>query len=221
MESRAIAIAVNVYREPSRQIAACFERIGKHFASATVGIYCNGIYRGDVEDMGSQFGFHVIFGENLGMNGSWHLWWSRMLRFFLCTNAEVCFKFDPDTMVDAPPEHIPDADYFGSIWTSRRYGIPFIQGGITGLSRNAVELLLTSYLLVSPDRATVPMSPHQLEDFADDQHLAMALGILGIIPFEWKECKSLWKTPVINNPIEYSIVHPRYYPTRPSRNQTG
>jgi hypothetical protein len=133
-----------------------------------------------------------------------------MLRFFSESGAEVCFKFDPDTMVDGIPRAIPKAQYFGDVWRSR-LGFRFIQGGITGLGGAAIHELLRSRLL-EPSLCEswmkgIPISPVLM----DDQLLAMALQKLGVLPSCWSECRSRWKTPVQNDHKEYAIVHPRYY----------
>jgi hypothetical protein len=206
---KSIAVAVNVYRESGRQVEECLSRIARNLPTAAVTIFLNGGDRPDLTWIAAQHGFRVFKGKNLGTNETWHFWWLRMLCFFHETKSEVCFKFDPDTMVDAAPKAIPASDYFGSIWLSRRYRMPFIQGGITGLSKRAVCRLLDSGLLVR-ERAPAVAEPWQ--GLADDQHLAVFLARLGIGPAPWPECLSQWKMPVTNDRDEYAIVHPRYYP---------
>jgi hypothetical protein len=49
------------------------------------------------------------------------------------------------------------------------------------------------------------------ETFMDDQLLAVALKQISALPLQWRECKSEWKIPVLNDPIEHAIIHPRYY----------
>lgn len=209
--SRTIAVAVNVYKEPIAQVEACLGRIYSHLPEAAVRVFCNGVAREDVRELTKCFHYDLVIGKNLAANSTWHRWWKRMLDFYSQAGAEVCFKFDPDTMVDMAPRAIPSADYFGSVWMSKRYRIPFVQGGVTGLSRRALELLIDSGLLDSPDSAAVPLSQYRWDSFADDQHLSMALSFLHIYPAPWEECMSSWKTPVLNNPVKYAIVHPRYY----------
>jgi hypothetical protein len=140
----------------------------------------------------------------------WNLWWLRMLTFFRDSAADVCFKFDPDTMVDATPSAIPSCGYFGDVQRTFR-GVVFVQGGVTGLSASTVAELLEARLL--EPRAYKPWMDTVLlrQTFMDDQLLAAALKHLGISPVKWPECKSEWQTPVLNHPREYAIVHPRYY----------
>jgi len=205
-----LAVAVNVYQEPRRQIEECLSRIARNLSTAAVTVFLNGRQRREVECVAEPHGFRVIEGENLGTNVTWSLWWLRVLRFFREANADVCFKFDPDTMVDASPKAIPSADYFGTVWLSRRYRIPFIQGGVTGLSRRAVCNLLDSSLLALevPGASVVT---EECQSLADDQYMAMALAKLGIRPTAWTECCSQWRTPVANGSNKFAIVHPRYY----------
>jgi hypothetical protein len=209
--NRTIAIAINVYNEPIAQVEACLGRISAHLSEASVAVFCNGLVREDVSALTKRYHYDLVFGENLAANSTWHLWWNRMFDFYRQSGAEVCFKFDPDTMVDMVPKAIPSADSFGTVWMSKRYRIPFIQGGVTGLSGRVVKLLLSTGLLHSSDSAAVPLSQYQWDSFADDQHLSMALASLNILPVPWAECMSLWRTPVLNAPVKYAIVHPRYY----------
>jgi hypothetical protein len=209
--SKTIAVAVNVYNEPKAQIEACLGRIFAHLSEASVAVFCNGVLRDDIYALIDRYQYTLIGGENLATNSTWNLWWRRMLKVLYDTGAATCFKFDPDTMVDMTPRNIPIADYFGTVWSSKRYGTPFIQGGVTGLSRRAVEVLLSSGVLDTPNSASVPLSQHDWDCFADDQHLAMALSTFEIFPSQWDECKSAWRTPVLNEPAKYAIVHPRYY----------
>jgi hypothetical protein len=209
--SKDIAVAVNVYNEPIRQVEACFERICAHLPGASVAVFCNGLRREEIFTLAKYYRYSLTLGENLATNSTWNLWWKRMLEFFHQSGAEICFKFDPDTMVDANPKDFPSSDYFGTVWLSKRYRIPFIQGGITGLSRRAVDSLSQSGLLDLSNSTAVPFSQYQWDGFGDDQHLAMALAFLKIFPSEWEECKSMWKTQVLNKPIRYAIVHPRFY----------
>jgi hypothetical protein len=210
MSDRTIAIAINVYVEPIGQLTACLSRIARHFPQALVTAFINGHDRPDLIHVAEQHNTTVVTGDNLARNDTWHLWWLRMLQSFRASHADLCFKFDPDTMVDAVPTCFPDADYFGSVWVSRRYGIPFVQGGITGLSKCAVRRLLASGLL-TPTPPTIPIIEGAWKNFADDQHLAVALAKLGISPTEWPECYSQWKTPVSNECRKHAIVHPRYH----------
>ena len=207
---RTIAVAVNVYRESPRQIEECFSRIARNLPAAALTVFLNGKNGLDLKPIAEPYGFRIVEGQNLGTNAMWHFWWLRMLLFFRETKADVCFKVDPDTMVDAAPQAIPDADYFGSIWLSRRYRLPFIQGGITGLSQRAVGRLLDSGLLLRGN-ACLPAVSEEWPGLADDQHLGVVLARLGIVPTLWPECRSMWRTPVQNDPAEYAIVHPRYY----------
>ena len=206
-----IAIALNVYKEPYRQVFECFGRIATNLPSAVVTVFINGIPRPDVCGLAEELGFQIRMGNNFGANSSWHLWWLKMLEFFQDARAATYFKFDPDTMVDANPQAIPENDYFGTVMHSNPWGTPFVQGGITGLSQNAVCRLLKERLLEpgknKPWMALVPNSCA----FMDDQLIAEALASLNIRASVWQECMSVWKTPVLNDPVRYAIVHPRYY----------
>lgn len=205
------AVAINIYKEPLEQIDACLARVHEHLPGTPVGIFFNGVMRDDVYALAKSYNCSPMLGENFATNARWNLWWMRMLIFLYETRAEICFKFDPDTMVDKTPTEYPNTDYFGTVWMSRRYRIPFIQGGVTGLSRRAIGLLLSSGLLEYPSSEAVPVLQYDWDSFADDQHLAMALLKLRILPSPWKECRSRWKVPVLNESGEYAIVHPRYY----------
>ncbi len=208
---KAIAVAVNVYRESPRQIEESLSRIARNLPAAAVTVFLNGGNGSEALRIAQPHGFSVVEGANLGTNAAWHFWWLRMLLFFRKTKADFCLKLDPDTMVDAPPKAIPNADYFGSIWLSRRYRIPFIQGGATGLSIRAVCRLLDSGILVRGN-ACLPQVSEPWTNLADDQHLGVILARLGIAATLWPECHSEWRTPVANENREYAIVHPRYYP---------
>lgn len=205
-----IAVAINVHSESSAQIKACFGRIAANLPAAVVGIFCNGDVSAEIKRIAREHQFLVFPGANLASNITWHLWWLRMLLFFREIQADVFFKFDPDTMVDARPECIPRSDYFGFVSRSRRYRIPYIQGGVTGLSWRCVCSVLDSGLL-SPNGEAPALSEHTWDSFADDQHLAVVLARLHIFPVMWPECKSIWKVSVDNDPVQYAIVHPRYY----------
>lgn len=212
-----IAVAINVHKEPREQVAECTQRIVSNLPSATVMLFIDGESRPDILDLAKQFGFSVIEGENLGRNATWHRWWQRMLNFFDSTDAEACFKFDPDTMVDATPENISPEHYFGSVTHVNAWKTPFVQGGITGLSRELVQLLLSNRSL-EPGRHKRWMMPVPPDlPFRDDQMIAEAIAALGVRAVNWPECKSQWKTPLLNDPIQYAIVHPRYYPHRAVR----
>ena len=206
-------MAVNVYKESIRQVDQCLSRIARNLPSANKMVFFDGQETREIVELARGLGFEVCVGQNLGRNRTWHLWWLRMLRFFAQTSSAYALKLDPDTMVDRPPERMPDADYFGQIQHSF-YGFPFIQGGVTGLSLHAVLSLVENRLLERGEMAnkvwfTVRLSPSAA--FADDQLLALALNHVGIQPVQWDECVSQWKMPVLNDPITHSIVHPRYY----------
>jgi hypothetical protein len=180
--------------------------------TASVTVIGNGVvtsYAGELAELIAESGYSFVNGPNLGSNSTWTQWWLRMLYIFDTAQADVCFKFDPDTMVDAMPTSIPAADYFGDVQVNSRRRL-FVQGGITGLSRTAVRRLLASALLESrPDPNC--WVPGVQSSFMDDQLISEVLCRLGILPVAWKECKSSWKVPIRNCPVRHAIVHPRYY----------
>lgn len=207
-----LAIAVNVYNESIPQLTACLSRIEQHLPNARRTLFLNGGNQRELWLLAERFGFGIVVGENLGTNRTWHLWWLRMLQYFDRTAADVCFKFDPDTMVDRTPIEFPKADYFGQVQYSR-CGYPFIQGGITGLSIGIVRTIIRENLLEY--RRGKPWFSHPLRlqtNLADDQFLGLVLHHLGARPVPWTECRSLWRRPVPNESTEFSIVHPRYIP---------
>lgn len=211
MTKSTLAVAINVYAESVQQVDECFIRIARNLPEAKVSVFLNGEDRSDVRRLADQLGFKVRYGMNLGTNRTWHLWWQRMLEFFCNTGCDVCFKFDPDTMVDRPPVAIPNASYFGDLHYSV-YGFPFVQGGVTGLSIRAIKTIMNDQLLEPVGKKlwfTIRLSPNA--SFADDQLLALVLKHIDIVPVAWPECKSSWKLPVPNDPVTYAIVHPRYY----------
>jgi hypothetical protein len=209
-QTRTVAVGINIFQEPRAQITECLRRLRGNLAQATVRIFLNGPFDSRVSDLCESFGSPVRPGENLGTNASWHLWWLRMLEFFRDSQCDVCLKIDPDTMVDTTPIAFPDADYFGCLEVSQRYRIPFVQGGVAGLSQRAVcGILASEVLLPGPNKPWI--GPQGWDALADDQHLACALRSIGITGASWRECFSQWKTPVANEPVKYAIVHPRYY----------
>lgn len=205
-----VAVAINVCSENRPQITECFRRVAVNLQGAMVRIFLDGKYRPEVVQLADSFGFAAILGENLGRNATWNLWWLRMLRFFEECRAPVCFKFDPDTMVDAVPSSLPPDDYFGTVSDRTPWGTPFVQGGVTGLSGTAVSKLLDRKVIESGLQDLVRSLPREF-GLADDQLLAEALARVNIHATRWTECLSLWKKSVPNMPIKYAIVHPRYY----------
>jgi hypothetical protein len=210
-----VAIAVNTWQEPYKQLAVCFRKIAAAFPSAHVKVFVNGGARPDVTAMAKSFNFDAVDVPNLGSNATWKLWWLRMLKFFEAVNADVCFKFDPDTMVDATPGSFPDADYFGSRvrCAPTASAAWFVQGGVTGLSGRAVRRLIESDVLRSGGGKSWEPRFALNAPFLDDQLVCTALAVLGIDPVTWDQCLSRWKCPVLNCPITHAIVHPRYYGT--------
>lgn len=218
MPSR-IAVAVNVYREPFKQIQVCLTKIARHLPDAPVTVLLNE-RRTDIFDLCRRLGFRVISGENLGTNATWHLFWTRMLHCFVESGADVCFKLDPDTMVDGPLTSVPTDSYFGSVFNERpntswppftAAACPFVQGGITGLSIQAVRSLLAERVL-EPGKDRPWMEPIPMPSpFVDDKRIAHALKSIGIEAAPWPDCLSRWLEPVLNQPVKYAIVHPRYY----------
>lgn len=210
-EFRDIAIVVTVYNESYRQIYESLSRIFANLPSAQVCVLLNGPYRSDVSALTTRFHFKLVTAENFANNDTWFLWWSGMLKFFAASGAKVCFKFDPDTMVDASPTSIPSDDYFGSVIRGGFRNVTFIQGGVTGLSSDAVQQLLAEKLL-APKNVHKWMAPVPAKlPLMDDQFIGEAMACLGIRPVPWPACRSQWKLPVLNNPITHAIVHPRYY----------
>jgi hypothetical protein len=217
-----VAVAINIHKEGKMQICACLERIRRHLPNSSVAIFLNGELRLDLRGAFRDFGVEVFEGDNFANNQQWTLWWLRMLFWFQRSKQQVCLKLDPDTMVDAQPRYFPQAHYFGDVHTAmvriqlNEYWypseMPFIQGGIVGLSINAVEKLIEAKLLHPPKYESwcPPISPDLI--FMEDHLIAAALRQLDINPVQWPECKSLWKIPILNYPPQYSIVHPRYYP---------
>lgn len=209
-----LAIAVNVHSESISQLAACLSRIEINFPDAQRRLFINGSDGMEFRLLAERFGFSAVVGENLGTNRTWHIWWLRMLHFFDNTEADICFKFDPDTMVDKAPVDLPNADYFGQVQHSR-YGFPFVQGGITGLSIRIVRKIINENLLeYSANKIWFCHPLKYRAHLADDQFLALVLQHLDVIPVAWHECKSVWKRPVLNESGEFSIVHPRYVSDR-------
>lgn len=211
-EKLSVAVAVNVHLEPGQQVYECLTRISSNLPGSKVLVILNGAQRPEVLELARAHGFMTYSGENLGTNHTWHLWWLRMLDFFIASSCDVCLKLDPDTMVDRTPATIPDALYFGDVHYNAEYDLSFVQGGITGFSRDAVHRILESQLLVpGPEKGwfTVPLRPGIA--LADDQLLAAALKHLDILPVFWSECKSRWRLQVVNVPLIHAIVHPRYY----------
>ncbi|SRR6266446_5205287 len=210
-ELRDIAIAMTVYNEPYRQIYESLSRVFTNLPSAEVCVFLNGQYRPDVSALTRELNFKLVVSDNLAKNDTWFLWWSGMLKFFVSSGAKVCFKFDPDTMVDAKPTSIPSDDYFGSVRQGGFRKVTFVQGGVTALSSDAVQQLLAEKLLESENvhkwMAPIPANLPLM----DDQLIAEAIAYLGIRPVTWRECRSRWRVPVLNTPITHSIVHPRYY----------
>lgn len=210
MHMRRVVIAVNVYRETYRQMEECLWRISLNLPGSEVRIFFNGDQRADLIPLITKFGMSWATGPNLGTNSTWHIWWLRMLLWFQESRGEICFKFDPDTMVDSTPTAIPIEDYFGDL--QRPYNhIPFIQGGITGLSQNAVQRLIGAGLLESIDKSRSLTEIPANASFMDDQLIAKVLRTINILPVHWLECKSRWKIPIENRMKDYAIVHPRYY----------
>jgi hypothetical protein len=215
------AIAINIYRENRRQIEECLARIAVNMPYSRVGIFLNGESRPDLDQVLSGRSIEVFYGPNYANNAQWTLWWTRMLAWFRLSQANVCFKFDPDTMVDAPPQSLPGDPYFGDVRRSSvrvqpdvywfRKPVPFVQGGIVGLSQKTVHDLLVSKILDPLFHSTwcPPIAPEMI--FMEDHLFAAGLRTIGVAPTPWKECKSLWKVPVPNDPVEHAIVHPRYY----------
>jgi hypothetical protein len=211
LEKPTIAVAVNVFKEPFRQIEECFQRIARNLPNATVAVFLDGVNRPEVLRLARQLGFLPAVGSHCGTNATWNNWWLRMLHFFAFSEADVCFKFDPDTMVDATPNAIPLDHYFGGVPA----GYSFVQGGITGLSKKTIRMILDKKLLESVAGEARPWLTQTLPDFADDQALGCLLRQQGIYPVHWNECRSDWKSPIDNNPITHAIVHPRYYNDTP------
>jgi hypothetical protein len=202
-----LAVAVNVFKESPRQIEECFKRISNNLPDAIVGIFLDGVDRPEIIRLARKFGFLPMIGNNYGVNATWNLWWLRMLYFFEWSNASVCFKFDPDTMVDAKPLTIPNSHYFGDVPD----GIPYVQGGVTGLSIETVRTILDKKLLEPIKNEPRPWLALKNSEFADDQALGCMLRYINIFPIHWPECKSVWRISVYNNPVTHAIVHPRYY----------
>lgn len=212
MNTERLGIAINVYRESIQQISECSIRIATHLPYADVAIFIDGEDRRDVHILTAKYRFTVIQGESLGSNNTWHLWWLRMLKWTASKEHDIFFKLDPDTMVDRSPRSFPTYSYFGSIMYSARYRCPFVQGGITGLSRNTIVHILESQLLVPDVRKRWFSKGFDCsEKLADDQMLGFALKHIGVLPTAWMECRSLWRTPVANDGMKFAIVHPRYY----------
>jgi len=174
---------------------------------ATVGVFLNGVDRPEILSLAETLGFRLTVGHNYGTNAYWDLWWLRMLNFFESSNSDVCFKFDPDTMVDATPLSIPIDDYFGCISGNREY----IRGGAIGISKTVVRAIVEKELLeltAEEIRSWLNLTtPH----FAEDRALACLLRHIGVCPVHWPECRCRWRKPIRNDPLKYAIVHPRYY----------
>jgi hypothetical protein len=207
-----IAIAINVYQEVLIQLQHCIGRIRSNMPDATVMIFLDGIDRPDVRPLAGSLGCGVTNGAHLGYNDEAPLWWLRMLTWFHESTADICFKLDPDTMVDRAPKEYPAADYFGTIDGVNSCGIPYIQGGVTGISRATVKLLIESELLLDPKyKDTRHFENTSNPPFVDDKMIGSVLHRLGIRPSGWSECLSRWRDPIENDDQKYAIVHPRYY----------
>ena len=196
-----VAVAINTFREHNVQVTECLRRVHANLPEATVCVFVNG-RRPEHLAIARSFGFQSALVPNYGNNRLWHLWWERMLKWFVMTNTNTFLKLDPDTMVDASPKGIPTADYFGCVhgW--------FVQGGVTGLSRRLAEQLLAENMLSRSNSLPCPITYNA---FADDKYLAATIARLNIRPTPWCEVYSRWRVQVMNNPVEHCIVHPRYY----------
>lgn len=196
-----VAIGINTYRESTQQVEECLSRVRRFMPDSNVFVFVNGQTQ-EHASIASRLGFGAEIVTNYGTNELWFLWWERMLRWFLDLNHDVFIKIDPDTMVDKTPQTVPVADYFGCIddW--------FIQGGVVGLSRACAYRLISEKLLTC--EACQELEVTHSGAYADDKYLAAVLKQIGVKPTEWPEVFSRWKIPVINFPVEFSIVHPRY-----------
>ena len=214
-----VAVAINVYKETPVQLTECFSRVRANLSSK-VKIFLDGQDRPEVVALAKVFGFEVVVSPNCGCNDRWHLWWLRMLEFFVQSGADVCFKIDPDTMVDRSPV-LCSADYFGSVESFNGYD--YVQGGITGMSQRAASLAKTvleqgtfksvEECVCSGGRPTVGYfaGPVSSWAFTDDHAIAHVLKQVGILPVAWVECLSVWRKPIGNLKLRYAMVHPRYY----------
>lgn len=216
-----LSLVINVHKEPPCQVEACLSRAMANLRPKRTVIFLNGVCRPDLVNLFQKFALEIRHVENYANNQQWCLWWSRMLEWHLSGCGDLLLKIDPDTMVDAPPQSVPTEDYFGDVHLSpvrvapHTYWIsdpvPFVQGGVVGLSRRAVRDLHTTGLLEMPRLQDWCPTISSRMIFMEDHLIAAALRVIGIYPRQWAECKSQWKIPVINCPIKYAIVHPRYY----------
>ena len=80
------------------------------------------------------------------------------------------------------------------------------------MSQRAVFIILERRLLEQVSGAERPWL-EQIDSgpFMDDQMIARVLAHADIYPTQWSECRSAWRSEVINDPVWYAIVHPRYY----------
>lgn len=212
-----VAVAINVYDETTIQLTECFKRVKANLTEAKV--FLDGVDRPEVLDLAASFGFESFVGQSCGNNEKWFLWWLRMLEFFQSTGADVCFKIDPDTMVDRPPVLI-DADYFGTIESFNGYS--YVQGGITGMSQRAVGLAkevlekgtfksLRDCVFSGGPVSGCYEGPVTGWYFADDHAIAHVFKQVGILPTQWNECFASWTESTENKDLRFAMVHPRYY----------
>lgn len=215
-----VAVAINVYKETPAQLTECFCRVRANLTSK-VKVFLDGLDRPEVTTLAKLFGFDSVVAPHCGSNDKWHLWWLRMVEFFVQSGADVCFKIDPDTMVDRPPV-LCAADYFGTIESFNGYD--YLQGGIMGMSRRAVGLaktVLEQGTFKSVEESVCSGGPPTMESgfggpvsewpLCDDHAMAHVFKQVGILPVAWAECLSVWRTPVSNLDLRYAMVHPRYY----------
>lgn len=210
-----ISIAINVYKESELQLTECLSRVYSNLPGSKVKLFLDGINRPELNNLVNSFGYSIVTGPHYCSHEKWPLYWLRMLDFFKESGSEYCLKIDPDTMVDRPPR-LCNHDYYGKIQhhynNMRNPG--FVQGGITGISQRAVNLVLDKKILdnVLPfDQIVSFGGPPATWPLCDDQLFAWTLRQVGIYPHAWEECFSEWRRPIDNSNLRFAIVHPRYY----------
>lgn len=140
----------------------------------------------------------------------------RNLRLILeHTTANLVIKIDPDTILQRPFTHFPDAEWFGKLvrvrWFSDQIEVLAVHGSCWGMQRSLIERLHDSEVLDDlnhryGDPKNISLKHGTPVPF-EDPCIALAVKAVGVTPVKWGEVFHSYDREPPKD-LSYATIHP-------------
>ncbi|MEM7625134.1 MAG: hypothetical protein AAF333_05845 [Planctomycetota bacterium] len=219
---RDLTFYLQVYRD-QREAQWCLRHLRKHYPQAQVLMVSDGDDHPRWNPIAQRFGARYVAGQRLYGTEHGGRMIQRMLDLYNEHPTPYLIKIDTDTWTHRRLTHLPTGcKVFGTLeWTTcagqEPLGFPNVQGGFVGYTREAIQLIRTSKLLISnrlQDYGNTYADVQEIRRRAEEGMVSFdfltryACRSLGIECVEFEDVKSLYRgwVPEING--QFAFTHP-------------